>query len=102
MCLHLLTVFHLTKPSNKQIIYFALEKQNSSLPYSILSTLMLKRSFRKEKGKRLKNICRLLIRLSDNSIELREIRVKRFDIIFSLQKKFLRITLTPERGRGLL
>ena len=56
----------------------------------------------KEKGKRLKNICRLLIRLSDNSIELREIRVKRFDIIFSLQKKFLRITLTPERGRGLL
>jgi hypothetical protein len=30
ICKHLLTVFHLTQPSNKQIISFGFEKQNNA------------------------------------------------------------------------
>ena len=35
ICLHVLTVFILTQPPDKQTICFDFEKQNSSLPYNI-------------------------------------------------------------------
>ena len=39
MCLHVISDFYLTQPSNKQLICFDFKKQNSSLPYNILCTL---------------------------------------------------------------
>ena len=40
ICILALTVFYLTQPSNKQIICFDFEKQNSALPNNILHTLI--------------------------------------------------------------
>ncbi len=40
ICLHLLTVFYLTQPTNKQIICFDFEKPNSAIHHTILCKAM--------------------------------------------------------------